>query len=360
MRKFKKFAMAIALFMAFVFASTGCGGSNSAQDKDASGGDKKPFEGKTLVVGVWGGTIEEAIRKNVVEPLEAETGCKVELVLGGTGDRRAKIYAEKGNPSMDVAFLNIFESKQAIVDGVAEDVDPSLSNFNSLYPAAQKGGYGMSFMAVGIVYNTELVKEPIKEWKDLWRPELKGKIAFPNYPGFEGDAFIAATARAFGQDEQNADIAFEKLQELKPVPLVYTNLDELFLEMKQGNVLAAPIFNSYAYDYKDKGYPIDFAWPTNPGPIMAKDTIVITKGTKNLELAKKFVDYCISEQTQKYYAEKIFFGPVNKNVQVANDVAERIVYGEDRVSSLLALDWDHIISKQAEWTERWNREILSK
>lgn len=125
----------------------------------AADGDSQDFKDENLVVGVWGGTIEEVLRKNVVDPMEEEYGCNIDLVLGGTSERKAKMYAEVDNPSMDVLFLNIYESAQAITDGVAQDVDPSLSNFDSLYDFAQTGGYGMSIMGLGIVYNDELVTD---------------------------------------------------------------------------------------------------------------------------------------------------------------------------------------------------------
>ena len=140
----------------------------------AADGDSQDFKDENLVVGVWGGTIEEVLRKNVVDPMEEEYGCNIDLVLGGTSERKAKMYAEVDNPSMDVLFLNIYESAQAIADGVAQDVDPSLSNFDSLYDFAQTGGYGMSIMGLGIVYNDELVTDPNTSWKDLWRDDLKG------------------------------------------------------------------------------------------------------------------------------------------------------------------------------------------
>jgi len=342
-----------------------CGSGNSATTSAApstsasSSSDKSSFKGEKLVVGVWGGTIEQVLRDSVVTPMEKEYGCDIELVLGGTADRKAKLYAEKGNPSMDVLFLNIFESKQAIDDGVAEPVDSSLSNFNQLYDFAQTGGYGMSIMGLGIVYNSDLVKEPITSWKDLWRSDLKGKVAFPNYPGFEGDGLINATAQAWGLDvKTQTDAVFNKLAELKPVPMFYNSLDELFLEMKEGNILAAPLFNSYANDYIDKGYPVKFVYPTDPGAIMAKDTMVIAKGTKNDALAKEFVNRCISLDTQTAYANKIFFGPCNKNVKVSEDVAKKIVYG-DEVKTLVPLDWDYIQTQQSAWTEKWNRELAA-
>ncbi|HEY8528540.1 MAG TPA: extracellular solute-binding protein [Paenibacillaceae bacterium] len=343
-----------------LFAACGGGGSNTGSGSVGGANEAsndKPYQGQKLVVGVWGGDYAAAIEEYAVKPLE-EMGAEIELVLGGTGDRFAKLYAEKGNPSMDVAFLNLFEAKQAIDDGVAEPVDETLPNFPQLYPAAQKNGYGMTFMALGIVYNKELVSEPITKWADLWRDEFKGKVAFPNYPGFEGDAFIALAGLAFGKTERDDDFNFEKLKELKPVPMTYTNLDELFLELESGSVLAAPIFNSYANDYIEKGYPVEFVYPDGPGAVMAKDTIVIAKGTKYPELAKAFVNLCISVETQTHFATKLFMGPTNKEVRVPEEIANKIVYGEETVSKLQVLDWDYLLSKRAEWTQRWNTEIL--
>jgi len=337
---------------------SGSSGSSGASGSGGSSSNDKPYKGQKLVVGVWGGDYGAAIEEFAVKPLE-EMGAEIELVLGGTGDRVAKLYAEKGNPTMDVAFLNLYESKQAIEDGVAEPVDESIPNFPQLYPAAQQNGYGMTFMALGIVYNKELVKEPITKWSDLWRDDLKGKVAFPTYPGFESDAFIAIAGLAFGKTERDDDHNFEKLKELKPVPMTYNNLDELFLEMESGSVLAAPIFNSYANDYIEKGFPVEFVYPDGPGAVMAKDTIVIAKGTKHPELAKAFVNLAISVETQTYFATNLFMGPTNKEVKVPDEVAAKIVYGEETVSKLQVLEWEYLLDKRSEWTQRWNTEILA-
>ncbi|TDF95926.1 extracellular solute-binding protein [Paenibacillus piri] len=365
--KMNKFRMVwlpvLSILMVLVSA---CGQSSNQQASNAAGGSPKAqeasepsYNGEKLVVGVWGGAQAEAVTKFVVKPLEAK-GAKIELVLGGTGDRVAKLYAEKGNPSMDVAFLNIYEAKHAIQDGVAQEVDPDLPNFKSLYPVAQQGGYGFSLMAMGIAYNKELVKEPIKDWKDLWRPEFKGKVAFPSYPGFEGDSLVSMAGKAFGRTEKDDRANFDKLKELKPVPLVYSNLDELFLEMKNGTVLAVPFFNSYVNQYIAKGFPVEFVYPKDPGPVLAKNTIVIAKGTKHEKLAKEFVNMCLGKEIQEYYAKELFFGPVNKEVKVADDVAAKIVYGEEKVNQLKSLDWDFIISKRPEWAQIWAKEILGK
>ena len=318
----------------------------------------KDFTGQTLVVGVWGGDIETILRNIVIPPLEAR-GATVNLLLGGTGDRFAKIYAEKGNPTMDVAYLNIAESQQGIKDGVIEAPSADVPAYNDLYPIAQTGCYGMSMMGLGIAYSTTAFSTP-PQWADLWQPQYKGKIAFPNYPGSEGDGFLAIAARLQGKDEHSPDVGFAKLEELKPVPVVYTDLDTIFMELDKGDVAAAPMISGYAVSYEKKGMKVGFSWPTNPGPVMTQDNLCIVKGTKNRDLALAWAELALSPKTQTEYANKIYFGPTNSKVTgLSADVTANVITS-DKVNSLVALDWTYIGQMESSWTDQWNKQILGK
>lgn len=379
---YKKLNVVVVLFVlaALLLAAVGCRPEAATPPKEAPASPQPPtkaeppcdfdqatcdylrgkdFTGQTLVVGVWGGVIEEILREVVNKPLE-ERGAKIEMLLGGTGDRMAKIYAEKGNPTMDIAFLNIYEAPQAVRDGVAEPGTDEIPAARELYPLARKNTcYGMSFMGLGIAYNPKFFDKP-PEWADLWKPEYKGKIAFPHYPGSEGDGFIAIAGRLAGADEHNPDAAFAKLAELKPVPLSFTSLDEVFMLMDKGDIVAAPMISGYAWTYKEKGLSIDFSWPTNPGPVQMMDTLCIVKGTKNRELALAWAQLALSQKTHTEYANRIFFGPTNSKVQLSPEVAAKVVYGEEQVNRLVSLDWEYIIQQRPQWTERWNKEILGE
>ncbi len=320
---------------------------------------ERPYEGQKLVVGVWGGPHEEVIKKHIEGPLK-EMGAEIELVLGGTGDRFARLYAEKGNPTMDIAFLNLYEARQVIEDGVAQDVDPSIPNFAKLYPKAQEYGYGSSFMALGIAYNPETVSKPITQWSDLWTEELKGKIAFPQFPGFEAESFLSVAGLAFGKTEKDYEDNFAKLEELKPIPMSYFNVDELALEMTNGTVAAAPTFNYIANLLIQQGAPIEFVYPDNPGPVMAKNTMVIAEGTKHEALAKEFVNRFLDEAVLADLAAIGYYGPTNKEVVLDDELASKVVYGEDAVEQLVKLDWLYIIEQRAQWTQLWNERILTE
>ena len=316
----------------------------------------KDFGGETLVVGVWGGVIEEIYREHIIPEIERRNG-KVELLLGGTGDRIAKIYAEKGNPTIDVAYVNMYEAPQGIEDGVFEEASNDVPAYADLYEPAKRGGYGMSFMGLGIAYNPEAFDSP-PDWPDLFKEEYAGKIATATFPGADAEGLYAAACYLNDADETDPDACFEKLQELKPIPMVYKSLDELFLVLEEGEeVVAAPVISGYAWTYIDKGQNIAFSWPETPGPIQMMDTMVIVKGTKHREMALAWAQMSLSPKVQKAFAEQIYFGPTNSNVELTGQVAERCVYGPDQVESLYAYD-EYVIENRDELTQRWNREIL--
>ena len=145
--------------------------------------------------------------------LEKEHKAKINLVLGGTVERRAKAYAEKGKPSFDIVYLNIAESKQAVDDGVTQGPSDKVTNVANLYDAAKLGGYGVSQIATSIIYDKTKITQPITSWKDLWRPDVKGKLSMPGFPGAEGQAILLMAAKIWGGSEQNVDPGFEKIKE---------------------------------------------------------------------------------------------------------------------------------------------------
>jgi putative spermidine/putrescine transport system substrate-binding protein len=313
--------------------------------------------GKTLVVGVWGGDIERLIREHVVAKLEQQTGAKVELLLGGTGDRLAKLYAERNHPTMDVAFLNIYEAPQAQKDGIVDAPDPDASYAKAIWPGMNHGCYAMSLNGLGIAYSKKTVPTP-PEWADMWKPEYKGKIALPPYPSAEDDGVLGVAARLAGADEHSPDKAFAKLAELKPIAVTYTSLDQVFGLMDSGDVAMAPMIGGYAMAALKKDPDLGFVYPKNPGPVLVRDMLCLVAHSPHPELAKQFAALALGVDTQTAYAKELYFGPTNMNVKAPASMASEVIATPEQVKSLLSLDWPYIISQRSKWTDRWNKEIL--
>lgn len=314
--------------------------------------------GQTLVVGIWGGAQERITREFCAEPLIEEYGVNIEYVLGGTVDRRARAYAERGRPSFDVIYLNIFESRQAVRDGVTQAPSPDLDGFDDLYDLAKIGGYGVAFNAITPCYDQTMVP-PITSWMDFWREDLLGATAWPTYPGAQGTAALLMAARMHGGDEFNIDPGFEAMERLKPIAAFQSSQSQLYSMFDADAVAASIEFGSFTQMYADtQNQDIIITKPTEGMPV-ALNVACITEGTENQALAEAWVSLHLGEACQEAYATQIYYGPTNKNVVLPPEIAAKCVYGEADVANLIDFDWDQVIAMQPQWSARFNRTIAN-
>src|SRR5262245_22871730 len=69
---------------------------------------------RTLIVAGYGGSFEQAMRKELFPGFEAKHGVKIEYVAGNSTDSIAKLQAQKGNQQIDVAIVDDGPMYQAI------------------------------------------------------------------------------------------------------------------------------------------------------------------------------------------------------------------------------------------------------
>jgi putative spermidine/putrescine transport system substrate-binding protein len=317
----------------------------------------QPKPGDELVVGIWGGAQERLVREHVEKPLLAKyPGTKVSYVLGGTPERRARAYAERGRPSFDVLYLNIFESRQAVKDGVTQAPTAAVPQFANLLDIAKVGGYGVALNPCTIVYDKRKAKTPIASWKDIWNPEWKGRIAWPSYPGAQGTAALLMAAKMWGGDEKNIGPAFEKIRELKPFAAIQGSQDLLYQMFDQGIADLSIEFGSFTHKYAETRNPnIAIADPAE-GQAVTMNVACITEGTKNQKLAEEWVNLHLSEPCLLAYAREIYYSPTVTTVAIPDDLKPKLVTG-DQAKKLVDFDWDTVIRSQSAWSSRFNREI---
>lgn len=316
----------------------------------------QPKPGDELVVGIWGGAQERIVREYVEKPLVAKYGCKVSYVLGGTPERRARAYAERGRPSFDVVYLNIFESRQAVKDSVTQAPTPAVARFSDLHDIAKIGGYGVALNPCTIVYDKRKASKPVQSWKDLWNPEWKGRIAWPTYPGTQGAAALVMAAKMFGGSENDIEPGFRKVKELKPFAAIQSSQDQLFQMFDQGVADISVEFGSFTRKYAETRNPnIEIANPIE-GQAVAMNVACITAGTKNQKLAEEWVNLHLADECMLAYAREIYYSPTTKSVAVPEALKSKLVLGSS-VNKLVDFDWDVVIRNQAAWSSRFNREI---
>ena len=315
-----------------------------------------PKAGDELVVGIWGGVQERLVREYCEKPLVKKYNCKIRLVLGGTPERRARAYAERGRPSFDVLYLNIAESRQAVKDRVTQSPSASVPQYAHLLPLAKQGGFGVAINPITIIYDKRKARAPVTSWKDLWNPEWKGRIAWPAYPAAQGAAGLLMTAKVWGGDEHNIDVAFRKIKELKPFAAISSSQDELYQMFDTGICDIAIEFGSLSRKYAETRNPnLVIASPTE-GQAAALNVACITEGTANQQLAEEWINLHLGAPCMLAYARETYYSPTVDNVPLPPDLKPKLVAPADALR-LVDFDWDVVNRNQRTWVTRFNREI---
>jgi putative spermidine/putrescine transport system substrate-binding protein len=317
---------------------------------------RAPKPGDELIVGIWGGAQERIVREYCEKPLVKKFGCKVGLTLGGTPERRARAYAERGRPSFDIVYLNIYESRQAVKDGVTQAPTAAVPQYAHLADIAKLGGYGVAINPITIIYDKRKARAPIASWKDLWNPEWKGRIAWPAYPAAEGAAGLLMSAKVWGGDERRIDVAFQKIKELKPFAAISSSQDELYQMFDTGICDIGIEFGSLSRKYGETRNPnLVIANPAE-GQAAALNVACITVGTPNQQLAEEWINLHLSEPCMLAYARETYYSPTVDNVRIPADLNAKLVSSIE-AARLVDFDWSTVIHNQRAWTTRFNREI---
>jgi putative spermidine/putrescine transport system substrate-binding protein len=298
------------------------------------------------------GTIQPAI-----DQFTKETGIAVKFAVGTTGDRLTKLYAEKGNPSIDAAVVPPDDALKLLQADVIEPPDMTIPNAKDLVEAARHpAGYVASLFATGLAYNPAQGKPT--SWLDLWDPKYKGKVGLSAWPGSPATVQLVMAARLHGGSDDNLGPGFEALKRLLPVKFLATGpAAEPFYA--QGDIWISPAIHGAVIVMKKKGVPIDWIAPKE-GAVADFNILVIPKGVKDKAAVMKFADYFIGPAVQQAYARDLFYAPVNKNVQIPADLAPDIHPTVEEQKNLQAIPWEKIMAQQSALTDRWNREILGQ
>ena len=293
---------------------------------------------------------------------ERETGIKVAMTLKGSGESFAQIAAEKANPKLDVWFGGTGDPHlQAAELGLLEEYKSTM--LRELQPWAQKQAeqakyrtVGMYLGALGIGYNTELLAKKKGTapacWKDLVKPEFAGEVQMAN-PNASGTAYtaIATFVQLFGEEE-----AFKYLKAL------HRNINNYprsgvgpIKAAARGETLASVSFIHDAVTEAQAGFPVKGVAPCE-GTGYEIGSLSIVKGARNLDNAKKFVDWALSAKAQA-------LGAKSGQFQIPSNVAAPISPLSPKMADIKLINYDFAkygtSAERKRLLERWDKEVGS-
>jgi len=312
----------------------------------------------SLVVYNFDGVLGKFIKEAWIDPFGQEHGVRVEtLTMQGSSPPMAKIKAQvdAGRPDASVIPMQLTDHVFAVRNGLLLPIGrDEIAEYRNLYPQfITNEGPGLILWSYGLAYNTEHIKTPPTQWKDLWSPAYKGKVAL-NEALFDQAVQMVNLAWK-GKPTPVDDETFAHLAKLRPnlVSLWSTGAQAEQL-MRTGEAWITPLWNGRVYTLKDQGVPIDFVKPQE-GFFVRYDPYCIPKGAKNPKLAKQWIDFICGAEPQRVLAEKLYYASPNKNVVYTPEVAKRVVVASPSDLKLAVKeDYEAIVDQLGDWRRRWD------
>ncbi|MBB5018593.1 iron(III) transport system substrate-binding protein [Chitinivorax tropicus] len=293
---------------------------------------------------------------------ETYPDIKLKFVRESTGIITAKLLAEKANPQADVV-MGVAASSLLVLEkeGMLQGYSPKdLEKLSSGYvdDSQPPAWVGMNVWASAICFNTaEAAKLGLKKpesWRDLLKPEYKGKIVMPN-PASSGTGYFDVTAwlKLFGEKE-----GWTYMDKLHENIAQYTHSGSK--PCKQAAAGEFPIGISFEYraaKLKEGGAPIDVIFPKE-GLGWDVEATAIMKGSRNIDAARKLADWAASRPANELY-EKNFAvvampGVAKPNPHIPANYEQLLIKQDLRWS---AGQRDRIL---AEWAKRYDSKSEPK
>jgi putative spermidine/putrescine transport system substrate-binding protein len=322
---------------------------------------------QSLTAAFYGGEWGDAIQSCIVDTFTKATGIKVTPDPGVSTVTLGKLRQQKGNPVDDVAWMDGGISELAADDGLTSDLSaksiPNIANMlpEGVYKTSAGSIYALStgFYSMGLVYNSKEVKTPPTSFWDLWKPEFAGAVTMPSPTNAMGVPLFMHLNKALGGATGNYTPAVKKYNELK-VSSFFDASGAATNSFQSGEVVAGAHYASAAWSLADKGLPITYVAPKEGAPT-ADIRIHIVKGTKNLAVAEKFVDFAVAKEQAACMSEQLYVGPATKGVSLSDKAKSRLPWGKDgSIANLVLIDWTALNAQRQAVTDIWNKEIARK
>ena len=272
----------------------------------------------------------------IVKKFEATTGIQTEVVAAGTGELLKRIEAESSNPLGDVMW-----------GGSKSTLEPS-KKFFEVYHSPEEAAFFdevkipdgklTSFTQIPsvIMVNTKLIGNiKIEGYQDLLNPALKGKIAHAD-PSKSSSSFehLINMLYAMGKGDPDKGWAYVTAFAKNLDGKLLSGSSAVYKGVADGEYTVGLTFEEGAATYVKSKAPVKIVYMSE-GVISQSDGSAIIKGAKNMENAKKFVDFLSSKDTQTLIANQLNRRSVRKDTPPGDGLMPmasiKLIKGNDEV-----------------------------
>ena len=233
-------------------------------------------------------------------------GINVDIIAAGTGELLKRVESEKDNPLGDILWGGTISMAKPKIDLFESYTSTNESNIAEIYKNTEGALTRCTAVPSILMVNTNLAGNiKIEGYEDLLNPALKGKIAFAD-PSASSSSFEHLVNMLYAIGKGDPEKGWDYVQKL------CANLDGKLLSgssavykgVADGEYTVGLTFEEGGANYVSAGSPVKLVY-MKEGVIIKPDGIYIIKNSKNLENAKKFVDYATSYDAQKTITDKL-------------------------------------------------------
>lgn len=298
--------------------------------------------------------IHDEETKALTDLFTLKTGIPVSYVRATTGELVNRIIAEKDNPQADILLGGA--SSYHIQAAAAGALEPYKSPASAAIPAYAKSSdgtwTGFCVLTLGIGINSSRFASKFpgvavpRTWDDLTNPVFKGEIVMT-------DPVASSTAYLFLQDQLQRlgwDAGWEYLLKMAQNVGQFPDSGSAPPKLIGTGEYAIGVAYLHALSkYRALGFDIQLVAP--PESVGDVDAIAITKNTKHLEAAKRFVDFMLGKDAQELMSSIDFTIPVNPD---AEPVAGSIPIAD---IDLIEYDTQKASEQRSDVLARWSQEV---
>lgn len=322
----------ISLLLLLVFALAACtptAGSNAETESIATNAPPTaaPAEDQASVIGkliLYSGRSEPLIQP-VIDAFKAQNP-EVEILLkaGSNSEVANALIEEQANPQADLFITTeLFTVQSLAQQGIFESYrHAGADQLPAEFIGPDNTWVGLTRRARVIVYNTDLVAEEElpKSIFDLTDPRWKGKIAAAGSTNGSMQAQIAAMRQLLGEEETE-----EWLQGLLDNDVTFFGGHTDVRKAVGAGEFALGLVNHYYYHLQlAEGSQVGVIFPDQGedqiGLITNVTAAAVVKGAPNAAAAHAFIDFLISPEGQKLFAEQNYEYPLLPGVALREGV----------------------------------------
>ncbi len=261
----------------------------------------------TLNMLAWYGHAEP----DVVAAFEAQYNCKIKPKYYTGGDNMLALISQSPAGTFDLILSDAEYVPQLQRAGYIEKLNPKDYPFDDFFPEFQKfpGHWNGNdlysvitrFGFLGVAYNTETVPEAkARSYRVYWDQAYKGKVGHFDWylPSMGEISLLNGNRSPFDLPDAQFKKLTDTIKTLRPQVAGFFDYGGTFGGLKSGQLqLVCGIGDWITGTLKKSGAKVDSIIP-DEGGLQWTESFSIGKGSKNQELAKKFIQYITSAKGQ--------------------------------------------------------------